>query len=329
MRRLFSHLLILCLLGATACTSHFSSLSEQEKVLLERFRTIRLLQREMASILPGFDDPNYIRPLLYYTDSICYVMDPGADFQEQFAARLVYRDDSLRVYKTSLPDSIPFHMETQVDFLDSTAFNYWSPYLYCSSPEIVARSVPDVTTDNAWFPMVLHECAHGYQYAHPWLDALLAHALPMHGEMELARLHLQYDWFNELIEVENRAILDAVDADDASDRNSHIRTFLMSRKARKERMAQELSEEAVRDEEFYEYMEGLARYIEAEVGFRLGCYSQEKDTWLFDTNRSGYFFATGYNLMRLFDRLGVDKSSLYTDSFRPLEDFVREAVNQQ
>ncbi len=329
MRRSFFLLLILCLSGATGCTNRFSSLNGQEGLLLDRFRTIRSLQREMASFLPGFDDPRYERPLFYYTDSICYVVDPEAGFQEQFAARLVYRDDSLQIYKTALPDSIPFHMETQVEFLDSTAFNYWRPYLYCSSPEMAVHFVPDVTSDNEWFPMVLHECAHGYQYAHPWLDSLLAQGLPTYGEMELARLHLQHDWFNELVEAENRALLEALDAESDAEREALVRTFLTRREARKERMAQQMGEAAVRDEEFYEYMEGLARFIEAEVGFRLGCYSPEKDTWLFDTSRSGYFFATGYNLMRLFDRLGVDKSSLYADSFRPLEDFVREAVEQR
>lgn len=57
-------------------------------------------------------------------------------------------------------------------------------------------------------------------------------------------------------------------------------------------MAAERGDDTVRMEEIYELMEGMARYVEADAGFRLGSYT-EADKWLFRTDRSAYLYATG------------------------------------
>lgn len=330
MRRL--SLLLALLLTATCITCAASTaaplLKGDEQTILERLRTIRTLRHDLADVWPGFDASQYDVPLLYYTDSVCYAVNPTEAMCRHFEAHLTHEEPGLMIYRLRRPDTLPFHMETYTEFQDSTCFAYRRPYVSCSSPEITQLTVPDVTTDSTWIPMVLHEYAHGYQYSHPELTAHLTQALPTHPETELARLHLEYEWFNLAIRAENQALLDALTAGTPDVRAEHLDRFFILRAGRKARMAEELGTTAVRDEEFYEYMEGMARYIEAEAGFRLGSYS-DRDTWLHDTDHTGYFFATGYNLVRLLKEFGYDLTTLYDGTPQPLEQYLQCAVLTQ
>lgn len=322
--------LLLTLLLPAVCVACATAprLEGDERTILERIRALRALRHDIAAVWPGYDAPQYDVPLLYYTDSVCYAVNPTAEMCEHFGGRIAHEENGLRIYRLSLPDTLPFHMETQIEFLDSTCFAYRRPYLCCSSPELTGRMVPDVTSDSTWMPMVLHEYAHGYQYSHPELTAHLAHALPTYPEAEFSRLHLEYEWFNAAIRDENQALLDALAAATPDERTEHIDRFFTLRAGRKARMAAELGAAAVSDEEFYEYMEGMARFFEAEAGFRLGSYT-DRDTWLHDTDHSGYFFATGYNLVRLLEQLGYDLPTLYEGTPRPLERDLRAATAQR
>ena len=318
MKTLYGSLMVLLL---AACTAR-PTLKGPEEAILERLFAVRECRQQIADVWPEFGAPEYDVPMLYYTDTACYGLNLPPDFGDSLGARLVHEQPGFRLHKMPLPDSLPFHMETSLEFFDSTRSDYLRPYIVCSSPEIVVRMVPDVTSDQAWIPMVLHEYAHGYQYSHRAFCRNVADKLPSLPENELERLHKRIDWFDRAIRAENEALLEALSAEDSTLRAACIHTFLTRRAARKERMALELGDSTVRDEEVFELMEGMARYIEAEAGFHLGSYS-EKDTWLYDTDRSGYFFVTGYNLMRLFDRMGIDKQLLYVDSIRPLEYYLQ------
>lgn len=324
MRRIVYILLFALSFGA--CSDKIPVLTDAEQQIVGRIRQIRELRVFTATRWPEFDVPEYDVPLLYYTDTVCYALHPNREFREAFNARLAYRDAEIEIYKATLPDTLPFHMETQLAFGDSTAFNSHTPFLFCSSPEITLRAVPDVTTDSVWLPMVLHEYAHGFQYSQQGFAAAAARALPSIAENELARYHKRYDWFDRAVKAENTELLAALDASDTAVRDACIRNFQTLRTERRARMSQEFGDSIVRDEVFYELMEGMARFIEAQVGFHLGSYS-ESDDWLYDTDSSGYFFATGYNLVRLLDLLSIDKSRLYTDGIQSLETFLQTTDN--
>ena len=328
MKRLIQTLLLLLACHLAACAPHPQMDSESERQVLERIRAIRALRHDLAAAWPGFNAPQYDVPMLYYTDSICYAVNPTQSMCRHFGAQLAHEEKGLAIYRMERPDTLPFHMETHTEFRDSTYFAYRQPYLCCSSPELTRLVVPDVTTDSAWMPMVLHEYAHGYQYSHPELTACLAHTMPTYPEAEFARLHLEYEWFNHAIRTENQALLDALAAETSDEQAKHLHRFFSLRAERKTRMTAEFGHAALRDEEFYEYMEGMARYIEAEAGFRVGSYT-ERDTWLYDTDHSGYFFATGYNLVRLLERIGFDRTKLYEGTPRPLEQYLRDALAQR
>lgn len=190
---------ILVLIGFTACNTSYSDLTKDEQLIVNRIRQVRELRGEVATCWPEFDAPQYDVPLLYYTDSVCYALNPGRQFRDEFKARLVYRDAECEIYKTALPDSIPFHMETQITFDDSTRYNSHTPYLYCGSPQITARTVKDVTTDSLWLPMVLHEYAHGFQYRQQGVVESFAREMADIPENDLSLLHTRLDWFDRAI----------------------------------------------------------------------------------------------------------------------------------
>lgn len=320
--------LLLAAVGITACGQRPCGLSDAEQPILDRILQVRELRVAAAEQWPGFDDPQYDTPLLYLTDSVCYAVNPEEPFRAQHDARLVCRTAECAIYKTTLPDSQPFHMETQYDFGDTMAYNHRIPYLFCSSPEITRSVETSVTDDTYWLPMVLHEYAHGFQLQQPGYLEAFREAIVDVPEMEMAALHKQYDWLDKAVRAENRALLEALDADGGAERDACVARFRGLREARKQRMAAELGDSVVRTEAVYEAMEGMARFVEAQAGIALGSYS-EADAWLFDTDSAGYFFATGYNLIRLLDRCGANKSQLFTGHIRPLEDFLTTSVNQR
>lgn len=309
-----------------ACGNLSERLTPAEGRIVERIRQVRCLRSTAA--WPSLADAAYDTPLLYYTDSVCYAVNPTARFLEEFAARPVYRDADMEIYKAPLPDSLPFHMETQMNFTDSTAHNARIPLLCCSSPELTVRIVPDVTSDSVWLPMVLHEYAHGFQFQQPGVATTFAREMISVPEDTLKSLHLRYDWLGRAVKAENDLLLAAIDAGASVKRDSCIRRFRELRAARKQRMATELGDSVVRAEAIYESMEGMARYVEACAGFRLGSYTQADD-WLWRTDRSGYFFATGYNLVRLLDQCGADKSQFFTPELPPLERFLEPANTER
>lgn len=315
MKYLITILAICSLAGGCQRTA---DLSDSELRIVARIRQIRDLRAEVAAnCWPGFDAPENDATLLYYTDSVCYAANPTPSFRNEFRARLVYRDKGMKIYKTALPDTLPFHMETYLDFDDTTTSDSRYPLVRCSSPEITATVITDITTDSLWLPMVLHEYAHGFQFRQPGFAATFAREMISLPEAQLARIHKDHDWLDRAVRSENTTLRAALAARGSS-RNSLIRSFGAQRAARKESMSAELGDSTVRAEEIYEVMEGMARYIEAWTAFRLGSYSANDD-WLYDTDQSDYFYATGYNIMRLLDSCGIDKSRLVTKRLAPLE----------
>lgn len=310
-----------------ACLPPHSEPVGTERLVVERILRIRDLRAVIdTAIWPGFAAPEFDTPLVYYTDSLCYAVDPTPAFRERFAARFLCRCAGATVYKTALPDTLPFHMETQMNFSDSTAYDRRMPFLHCSSPELTRRSIPDVASDSVWLPMVLHEYAHGWQLRRPGFADAYRRRMPDIPETELGRLHKRLDWFDRAIGAENEALLAALAAPDAAREATAVARFRSLRKTRKVRMAAELGDSTLRAEEIYELMEGMARYVEAAAGFRLGTYAPDEE-WLWNPDASGYFFAMGYNLVRLLHRQDTDLSQLFADSIRPLETFLTTTEN--
>lgn len=294
-----------------------------EGLIASRIRKIRDLRVECN--WPGFTLPQFDTPLLYYTDSICYAVAPTHRFREIFGIQSTIRDKEIEIFKTALPDSLPFHMETQITFGDST-YQDNSPFLHCSSPEITAQFINGVASDDAWALMALHEYMHGFQYKHAEFAEAFGRHVSDIPQRTFRTLYRGYDWLRLEANAENDALLTALSAKNAFVRDSCIRSFFSIRERRKSRMAEDFGDQMALAETYYETMEGTARYIEAKAGFRLGLYT-EKDDWLWNTGSTYYFYATGYNLVRLLDKLGGDKSRLFNEPTLSLAQLLAETIN--
>ena len=87
-------------------------------------------------------------------------------------------------------------------------------------------------------------------------------------------------------------------------------------------MRRELAPEAVGAERVYETMEGTARYI--EVHACPGGYDLDANDWLYRTDISQYMYATGFNIVRLLDKLGVDYKTRLFDEGLALDGLLPE-----
>ena len=54
-------------------------------------------------------------------------------------------------------------------------------------------------------------------------------------------------------------------------------------------------------------------------------YNLQKDQWLYLTNKTTYFYATGFNMARLLDKLGIEyKSRLFKDGKITLKNILKK-----
>ena len=102
-------------------------------------------------------------------------------------------------------------------------------------------------------------------------------------------------------------------------------------------------------EKIYETMEGTARYIEYELYkiFSEGkpethlvnsdtafhsytyykSYKIEKDAWLYKSGGASYFYASGFNICRLLDKLKIEyKTRLFNEGETSLEQILQEEM---
>ena len=264
------------------------------------------------SVWSGFADKQYDVPLLYYGDTCCYVVNPTEKFLDKYPSVLIHRDYNIQIYQTEKVDDKPFHMH--VTFTDEESnIDYRTPIMRCSSLEQTSKTIPDVTSVNEWATMVMHEYFHGFQFKNDgYLDIYdtITNAVLPDTLIELAASH---DWCRESITQENDLLLKAIDANDIEASRAYIQSFFKLRNERRERVKKELGIDIVALEQLYETMEGSARYIEYCLYRHFGNFNLSDAKWLYTVGRK-YYYATGFNLLRLSDKLEIDyKYAIFKD----------------
>ena len=264
------------------------------------------------SVWSGFADKQYDVPLLYYGDTCCYVVNPTEKFLDKYPSVLIHRDYNIQIYQTEKVDDKPFHMH--VTFTDEESnIDYRTPIMRCSSLEQTSKTIPDVTSVNEWATMVMHEYFHGFQFKNDgYLDIYdtITNAVLPDTLIELAASH---DWYRESITQENDFLLKAIDANDIEASRAYIQSFFKSRNERRERVKKKLGIDIVALEQLYETMEGSARYIEYCLYRHFGNFNFSDAKWLYTVGRK-YYYATGFNLLRLSDKLEIDyKYGIFKD----------------
>ncbi|MDA3615447.1 hypothetical protein [Polluticaenibacter yanchengensis] len=323
---------------------------KKEQIIFNRIEFVYQLKQYLdEKTWKTFNEKEYDLPLIYFTYSGSYIANPTNAFLQTFESDLVFENSKIKIYKSkSRVDDLPFHMETSITLGDSSNdYNYHSPFMNCSSYEEVHKVIPVVLSTEQWATMVIHEYFHGFQYKHkPFLDFYEKEITYMH-EDSLHTIYKSNAWFKASIDKENQLVLNAIHEKDSVNRQSMIRDFFTLRNDRRQKVANELKTDISKYEKCYETIEGTARYVEyalyhlfstqpddqllkSDPSFKsfekFRHYNIEKDHWLYLTEKTKYFYAIGFNMARLLDKLNIEyKSKLFQQEPTSLEDILKES----
>ena len=336
--------LLILFVAIISCSFKPQNISN-EQVIFERIEYIFNLKTKIGNqIWKNFDTKKFDVPLIYYTDSSSYVANPPKKFIQKFQPFFVYGTKNVKIYKTkNRIDNIPFHMETSMSSGDGAEndYNYNSPFMNCSSFEVTSKIVTDTHSTEYWTTMIMHEYFHGFQFKHKaFADNLTANIATV-SEDSLKNIYKNENWFSQKVNYENKFLLKAMQATTTIEINNNIDSFFVARKDRRAVTKQKLKFDIDAYEKTYETMEGTARYVEYKLQVLFATlqpdkklaasdssfhdyeefknYKIENDPWLYTTGKS-YFYATGFNIVRLLDKLGIEyKTRLFKDGQLSLE----------
>lgn len=104
-----------------------------EEIIFSRIEYLYHLKNKIAgSMWPAFEQRSLSAPLIYFTNTSSYVVNPTEKFIRQFQPVLKYQNKRLRIFKTrSRIDNIPFHMETSMTTgSDTSLYTHNEPFIY-------------------------------------------------------------------------------------------------------------------------------------------------------------------------------------------------------
>lgn len=318
----------------------------KDQVIFDRIEYVYNLKSFIdKNVWVGFDDKKFDVPLIYYTDTSCYVANPTERFINRYNPNLVFENNHLKIYEIFLLDSVPFHMEVSASFDSVEDYTYKSPFMKCSSVEITNKLIPDVPCTEVWATMILHEYFHGFQFKHPKFFDYFSTTSAYIPSDTLRNIYSHNKWFEEDINKENELLLSALSSNDSIEISSLISSFFQLREQRRNNTKKLIKFDIKPFENIYETMEGTARYIEYNLYNKLpakqltaklmksdtlyGSYAYfdnfnlEEAQWLYKIGRN-YFYVTGFNIVRLLDKLKIEyKSRLFNEAGVSLEEILK------
>lgn len=298
--------------------------NQSEFLAINRIETIYNLKESKREVWQAFSNTAYDIPLIYYADNACYIVNPTIRFLDMYKPQKLSNNSSLEIYKSELIDSIRFHMHVSVSYDDSLAnFDYKQPYMRCSSYELSSIRVP-MESENEWYTMIFHEMFHGFQLMHPSFFEYFANITSNEKfkQVELSNLYTTQQWFKESIERENDMLLDALVLKNPI---PILKEYVKLRELRYKHALAECDIDIAQFEPIFETMEGSARYFEYYIYPNL--YDLKTNKWLYIAGKN-YFYSTGFNLLRLFDKLKIEYKSQLFYSNLSLYDMLKSNINK-
>lgn len=325
-----------------------------EEIIFDRIEYVYSLRDQINdNIWQDVSEINFDLPLVYYTDSVCYIANPTEKIINLFHTELSFYNEKVKIYKTDLIDKFPFHMETSIEFgNDTTSYNFQSPVMNCSSVEITNQTITDVNSTELWSTMVLHEYFHGFQFKHLPYQTHIKNVISNFSQDSLKSIYESNDWFQESVDKENKLLLKAISSNNSEEIIQLIDSILISRDKRRNETMTKLYIDISEIENIYETMEGSARYVEfslyklfangslnsnnlkSDTLFKNYGYFKnfelENEEWLYLTEKTTYYYATGFNTIRLLDKLNLEyKTRLFKEEKLTLENILEEYKNKR
>lgn len=325
LRRSFAVFAIVFAFTAPSCTTNIA-IAEQN--VFDRIEYVYdLKQHVVEKHWPGIGNTSFDIPLVYYTDSVCYAANPTEKFLAAQTARPavpLFENDKVKIYKTALIDTMQFHMSVGMSLGNPVPdYDYRSPFMLCSSFEITRATIPGVESIEEWATMVMHEYFHGFQFRHhEFLEHYEKIVLNFPSQDTLRCLYKNNDLFASGIDSENEALLAALASTDRNETTAQIETFFRLRDARRRQVVQQSGFDPAPLERLYETMEGTARYVESALKSELEEVDPgiEMPEWLYRSDKTTWFYASGFNMARLLDTLQIEyRSRLFNEGALSLE----------
>lgn len=338
--------ILLLTLSAFACRKVPES---KNQIIFDRIAYLYHLKPSIArDIWPGFDERQYDVPLIYYTDTSSFAVNPTESFLRTYHPKLVFQTRDIAIYETKeRADDIPFHMATGFTIGDAAAYDNYVPFMRCSGYEETRKVIQDVSSTEEWVTMIVHEYFHGFQYKHREYLHSIAQSISSVPHDSLRAVYRNNPWFKEKVDEENELLLRALGAESRTETESLVTAFFKLRQQRRREVKQRLSLDIAGYEKAYETMEGTARYVEQKLYEKFSVklpdsklvssdtsyhsyrdfrdYKIDRDEWLYLTSKTGvYYYATGFNMVRLLDKLNVQyKERLFREGELSLEDIMK------
>ncbi|PQA93863.1 hypothetical protein SAMN05421796_10666 [Chryseobacterium piscicola] len=327
-------------------------IDEKEQKIFDRITFIYNLKQDVdENTWKTFNNKEYDVPLIYFTNSSSYIANPTEKFLKTFKSEIIFQDQKIKIYSSkNRVDNLPFHMETGMTLGDPTdKYNYHSPFMMCSSYEETFKKIPSIGSTDEWITMVMHEYFHGYQYKHKSYIEYYEKEIVQIQPDSLVAIYKNNDWFKKSIDEENQLLLKALGEKDNISTKKIIKDFFSLRNKRRSEVFAKLNVDISKYEKCYETMEGTARYIEfslydlfskkrpnpqllkSDTSYKslqkFRNYNINKDKWLYESEMTTYFYATGFNMARVLDKLKIDyKSRLFKEGKITMEDILLEKL---
>ena len=182
-----------------------------------------------------------------------------------------------------------------------------TPRMECSSPEITFKAIPDVTTYEEWYAMLIHECFHGFVFKkHPqfWNKMIEVTPQDFYASDSLKALKENYGWYTDMLVKENSLLSQMLAADYIAEVQELWAEFLPIRNERlrltRERLGLDI-------ELFYpmtETNEGTARYIEYCLYNEQGL--SDRTDWMTNLDSASYYYTSGLFLILIMEKFGIE-----------------------
>lgn len=200
-----------------------------------------------------------------------------------------------------------------------------SAKMHCSSPEITFQSISGVQTLNDWYAMLLHECFHGFQFKHPDFFEYASSIMdnPEMSQDTIVNLKLHSPWYKELLDEENALLKQAYLSDDEHEMHFMLQRFLTARDVRFSKTKELLGLDISAFYTLMETYEGTARYIEYCLSKELGITPVD---WMFNLDSDTPYYASGFYLVLILDKMKLDYKSRLFDTVFLLTDFINKPI---
>ena len=331
------------------CTSFHPEKDTSTQLAIARIQYIYLIKKTIGDAAwAGFGSKKYNIPLLYYTNNATFISNPREKFLRQFHPKLVFENKTIKIFRLGYRiDSISLHMHVSIGVEeDSAAYDYYSPYIRCTSREEFETVTGYKTNTRLWVSMVLHECFHGFQFLQPGYtkEAIETGFIFTSIGDSLQQLYKSNKWYKQYVDSENNLLLKAVACSSKKGTDSLLHQFFMVRSERRLRAKAETNQDIALLEKSFETFEGTARFIEAYVlqhplddkvlsiidssftiEHKVIRFTSNLPEYLYKTEVSDrYFYATGYNETRLLKKMNVNYTSmLFNQQALTLEDVLQ------